>query len=147
MIKKNLIIRRFVVPVLVAIVFSLAAGCSNTDVLPAGVGADVGADNPYRKISAKEAYTMMNDLSDYTLLDVRTEEEFREIRIAGAILIPDNEIRIRAAAELPDKSAVILIYCRSGRRSANAAYELIGMGYKNVYDFGGIIDWPYSTIR
>ena len=90
---------------------------------------------------------MMNELTDYILLDVRTAEEFREIRIAGAVLIPDNEIRGRAAAELSDKNAVILVYCRSGRRSANAAYELIGMGYKNVYDFGGIIDWPYSTIR
>ena len=100
----------------------------------------------YQKISAEEAYRMMQDTEAYILLDVRTEEEFKETRIEGAILIPDYEIGSRAASELPDKSALILVYCRSGRRSANAAHELIEMGCQNVYDFGGIIDWPYDTI-
>ena len=88
---------------------------------------------------------MMESVDDFILLDVRTEEEFRENRIGGAILIPDYEISARAGLELPDKDAVILIYCRSGRRSENAARELADMGYTNVYDFGGIIDWPYET--
>ena len=69
-----------------------------------------------------------------------------EQRLEGAILIPDYEIRIRAEKELPDKNAIILIYCRSGRRSELAAVELVNLGYTNVYDFGGIIDWPYETV-
>ena len=100
----------------------------------------------YQKIYAEDAYQMMKNTDEYILLDVRTYEEFIERRIEGAVLIPDYEIGSRAAAELPDKDALILIYCRSGRRSANAANELIRMGYTNVYDFGGIIDWPYDTV-
>ena len=104
------------------------------------------AQGVYQKISAEQAKAKMDAGEPYVLLDVRTEEEFRGQRIEGAVLIPDYEIGDRAESELPDKSALILIYCRSGRRSANAANELIGMGYGNVYDFGGIIDWPYDTI-
>ena len=63
------------------------------------------------------------------------------------MLIPDFEIGSRAATELPNKDVLILIYCRSGRRSANVSNELIGMGYSNVYDFGGINDWPYETVN
>jgi len=100
----------------------------------------------YQKITAEEAYQIMQDTDPYMLLDVRTNEEFKEKRIDGAVLIPDYEIRSRAATELPDKNALLLIYCRSGRRSANVAKELIEMGYTNVYDFGGINDWPYDTI-
>jgi len=99
----------------------------------------------YRKISARQAKNMMDKNKSYILLDVRTKEEFREKHIKGALLIPDTEIKKRAAAELPNKNALILIYCLRGRRSANAARQLIEMGYTNVYDFGGIINWPYDT--
>ena len=101
----------------------------------------------YRKISAAEARRMMEATEDYILLDVRTESEFNEQRLVGAILIPDFEIADRAESELPDKDALILIYCRSGRRSANVTRELLDMGYTNVYDFGGILDWDYETIN
>jgi len=104
-------------------------------------------DTVYQRISAEEAKQMMQNTDNSILLDVRTTEEFEEQHIKGAILIPDYEIGSRAAAELPDKNALILIYCRSGRRSANVARELIKMGYTNVYDFGGIIDWQYDTVR
>ena len=104
-----------------------------------------GAAAVYHKINAEEAKAMMDSGEPYFLLDVRTVEEYTEKRIDGAVLIPDYEID-RAAAELPDQSALILVYCRSGRRSANAANALISMGYTNVYDFGGISDWPYDTI-
>jgi len=99
-----------------------------------------------RKISADEAHKMMNELKDFILLDVRTENEFKEKRIGGAILIPDFEIKNRAEKELKDKNQVILVYCRSGRRSASAAGELARMGYVNVYDFGGILDWKFGTV-
>jgi len=113
----------------------------------AGLAAcgDNGASSSYQKISAGDAYQMMQDTDEYILLDVRTDDEYKQGHIEGAVLIPDYEIGNRAATELPDKNAVILIYCRSGRRSANAVGELIVMGYTNVYDFGGINDWPYET--
>ena len=99
----------------------------------------------YMRITAEEASQMMELSSGYILLDVRTQSEYDEKRIPGAVLIPDYELAKRVEAELPDKEAQILIYCRSGRRSASAAKELISMGYTSVYDFGGIIDWPYET--
>jgi len=101
----------------------------------------------WQTVSATEAYGMMTELDSFILLDVRTEAEFREARIAGAILLPFDEILDRAEAELLDKDAVILVYCQSGRRSAAAAADLAALGYTRVYDFGGIITWPYETVR
>ena len=100
----------------------------------------------YQRISASEANRMMQELTDFILLDVRTEGEFRRRRIEGAILIPDTEIQRRAVRELPDKSRVILVYCQGGVRSERAARALINMGYLNVFDFGGIASWPYETV-
>lgn len=100
----------------------------------------------YKKISASQAKAIMDSGDTYVLLDVRTEEELQERHIKGTILIPYTEVKIRAASDLPDKDALILIYCRSGRRSAIAAKELISMGYTKVYDFGGINDWPYEIV-
>jgi len=88
---------------------------------------------------------MMEALDSFVLLDVRTMAEFEEVRIEGAVLIPYTEITRRAQAELSDQEAVILIYCRSGRRSALAAADLAALGYTNIYDFGGIENWPYET--
>jgi len=105
-----------------------------------------GNEPVYRRITAEEARQMMQDKDDYILLDVRRIDEFNEEHIEGAILIPYDEIEKRAANELPDKNALILIYCRSGRRSEIAANEFLSMGYTNVYDFGGILDWLYETI-
>ena len=101
----------------------------------------------FRTISAEEAYQMMAESPNFILIDVRTESEYREGRIEDAILIPNDEIEARAKAELPDKDQLIFVYCRSGVRSANAAGTLAGMGYSNVYNMGGIIDWPYEIIR
>ena len=100
----------------------------------------------WQTITGEEAYRMMNELDSYVLLDVRTLAEFTEIRIDGAILIPDYELKQRAETELIDKNAVILIYCRSGRRSALSAAILAKLGYSNLYDFGGIINWSYETV-
>jgi rhodanese-related sulfurtransferase len=101
----------------------------------------------YQKISPEQAKNMMDEGKPYILLDVRTDEEYKEKRIDGAVLIPYDEIKDRAAIELPDKDVLILIYCRSGRRSAIAANEMIEMGYIHLYDFGGIIDWPFDTVN
>ena len=111
-----------------------------------------GSDEPDRTgeslvISSSEAKELMEGEDNYTLLDVRTEEEFLEGHIQGAILIPYDEMINRVEAELTDKDIAILIYCRSGRRSAIAADILASMGYTRVYDFGGILDWPYEVVR
>lgn len=99
----------------------------------------------YMQITAKQAKELMDTRDDYTLLDVRSEAEYAGGHIPGAICIPDNEINTRAETELPDKTQLILVYCRSGWRSQNAAAALAAMGYENVKDFGGILDWPYDT--
>lgn len=96
-------------------------------------------------ITALDAKEIMDSETDHVILDVRTEEEYAEGHIPGAVLIPDYEIATRAEEELPDKDQMLLVYCRSGRRSKIAAEALVGLGYTNVYEFGGIIDWPYET--
>ena len=101
----------------------------------------------YEQISAKEAKEIMDTEKDYIIIDARTESEFAEGHIEGAILIPEYEIAARAEKELPDKDALILVYCRSGRRSKIASSELVKLGYTNVKEFGGIIDWPYETVQ
>jgi phage shock protein E len=108
---------------------------------------NTGTNNEYMQITQKEAKNIMDTQAGYMILDVRTEEEFAEGHISGAILIPDYEIGERAESELTDKDQLILVYCRSGRRSQNAAKELISLGYNNVKDFGGIIDWQYETVK
>ena len=101
---------------------------------------------PYHRISSSEAYFMMNN-QEVTVIDVRQDFEYELGHIPGAILIPDNTITDKEPKELPDKNAAILIYCRTGVRSLDVAFKLIRMGYTNIYDFGGIVDWPYETTR
>lgn len=101
----------------------------------------------YEQITAEQAKTIMDTEKDFYLIDARTEEEFAEGHIENAILIPEYEIANRAEKELPDKEQLILVYCRSGRRSKIASEELVKLGYTNVKEFGGIIDWPYETVK
>ena len=100
-----------------------------------------------RNISPKQAKDIMDEGKPYTLLDVRTKDEFRGGHIKGATLIPVNEIESSAETKLPDKNAVILVYCQSGGRASRAAKILAGMGYTNVNNFGGIMSWPYDTVN
>ena len=97
-------------------------------------------------ISQETAKEIM-DTQECIILDVRTPEEFAEGHIPGAMLIPDYEITQSAPQMLTDKDALILVYCRSGRRSKNAANQLVDMGYTNIKEFGGIIDWPYEITK
>ena len=101
----------------------------------------------YEPITAEQAKTIMDTEKDYVIIDARTEEEFSEGHIKNAILIPEYEIASRAEKELPDKEQLILVYCRSGRRSKIASEELVKLGYTNVKEFGGIIDWPYEIVK
>ena len=112
-----------------------------------GSGSGSGPVAQYHKITAAQAKAFMNDGEAYTLVDVRTAGEYKAGHIAGAKLIPNTEIQSRSAKDLPDKSARILVYCRSGARSSGAARALVGLGYTNVYDLGGLINWPYGTVK
>ena len=101
----------------------------------------------YEQITAEQAKSIMDTEKDYVIIDARTEDEFAEGHIENAILIPEYEISTRAEKELPDKEQLILVYCRSGRRSKIASEELVKLGYTNVKEFGGIIDWPYEVVK
>ena len=111
------------------------------------VGCLDGGSASYDQISGAEAKALMDSESGYIIIDARTQEEYDEGHIPGAILIPEYEIADRAENELPDKNQLILVYCRSGRRSKIAAEELVKLGYTNVKEFGGIIDWEYEIVK
>ena len=114
-----------------------------------GLTACQSGDNnaTYEQITAEQAKTIMDTEKDYVIIDARTEEEFAEGHIENAILIPEYEIKDRAPKELSDKEQLILVYCRSGRRSKIASEELVKLGYTNVKEFGGIMDWPYEIVK
>ncbi|MDY4887620.1 MAG: rhodanese-like domain-containing protein [Eubacteriales bacterium] len=102
--------------------------------------------NSYRQISMDEAVTMMAEESGYIILDVRTPEEFAEKHIPNAINVPNETIGTDEISQLPDKNQLIMVYCRSGRRSKEAAEKLVKLGYTNIVEFGGIIDWKGETV-
>ncbi|MDO4481921.1 MAG: rhodanese-like domain-containing protein [Bacillota bacterium] len=99
----------------------------------------------YKQITMEEAKSIIDSQVDYVLLDVRTQAEYDEGHIPGAVCIPNESITGKDIAELPDKNSLILVYCRSGNRSKQAAQKLADMGYKNVREFGGITDWTGET--
>lgn len=108
------------------------AGCSVVN-----QSSDIG----YKQISSQEAAQMMEEESDYIILDVRTAQEYEGSHIKGAINVPNESITEDNIAELPDKEQLILVYCRSGNRSKQASKKLADMGYTNIVEFGGINTW------
>ena len=101
----------------------------------------------YKQISQEEAKEMMNREDGHMIVDVRRRDEYDEGHLPGSILIPNESIDKTRPKELPDLDQIILVYCRSGRRSKEASEKLAAMGYKNVYEFGGIITWTGETVR
>ena len=132
MLKRN---KRFL---LMLLTLALPFGC---------VGCSDGGSASYDQISGAEAKALMDSESGYIIIDARTQEEYDQGHIPEAILIPEYEIADRAEKELPDKDQLILVYCRSGRRSKIAAEELVKLGYTNIKEFGGIIDWEYEIVK
>ncbi len=115
-----------------------------------GLSSCGGADDKeitYEQITAEQAKALMESETDYVIIDARTQSEFESGHIAGAIMIPEYEIADVAEDVLNDKDQLILVYCRSGRRSKIAAEALVSLGYTNVKEFGGIIDWPYDIVK
>ena len=103
-------------------------------------------EDTYKQISMDEAVAMMEEETDYIILDVRTPEEFAEKHIPGAINVPNETIKSKKVPELPREDQLILVYCRSGNRSKQASEKLAKIGYANVYEFGGINDWTGETV-
>ncbi|MGI6192905.1 MAG: rhodanese-like domain-containing protein [Christensenellales bacterium] len=133
MVKKTVVL-------LIAALLLLALGC-------AAKGDLESEDTMYQKITPAQAKERMESNADAIILDVRTRSEYEAGHIEGAVLLPNENIGKTQPEVLPDLDAEILVYCRSGNRSAQAAKKLVSLGYTNVYDFGGIMDWPYGTVK
>ena len=124
---------------------ALLAGCALSKTKK-DTSEDTTDKAAYHKISVEEAYEMMAS-QEVVVVDVRTREEHESGHIENAVLVPNESIGSEMPEALPDKEATLLIYCRSGRRSKDAAEKLLSLGYQNVYDFGGVIDWPYELVK
>ena len=111
-----------------------------------GCAGNTAKDIGYRQITTKEAVTMMEDETDYIILDVRTREEYEEKHLPEAVNIPNESIGSEEISELPDKDQLIFVYCRSGNRSKQASEKLADLGYTNIVEFGGINDWMGETV-
>ena len=120
-------------PILMALL--LLSGC-----------ATQSAKKTYRQITMEEAVTMLEEETGYTILDVRTAQEYSEKHIPGAINIANESIGTEDIPELPDKDQLILVYCRSGNRSKQASEKLVKLGYTNIVEIGGINSWPGETV-
>lgn len=122
-----------IIPILMALL--LLSGC-----------ATQSAKKTYRQITMEEAVTMLEEETGYTILDVRTAQEYSEKHIPGAINIANESIGTEDIPELPDKDQLILVYCRSGNRSKQASEKLVKLGYTNIIEIGGIKSWPGETV-
>ncbi|MBQ1501864.1 MAG: rhodanese-like domain-containing protein [Firmicutes bacterium] len=120
----------------------LFAGCGPTDQMLDGDGME----RSYQQISQEEAARMMERDDGHVVVDVRRQDEYDAGHIPGAILIPNESIGTEPPRELPDYDQIILIYCRSGNRSKEAAQKLLEMGYNRIYEFGGINTWTGEIV-
>lgn len=139
--EKYLIISGVIIVVVAAAL--LFVGCRARKNRTSGDGGTGG----YTQISQGEAKEMMKKNDGHVIVDVRRQDEYDDGHIPGAILIPNESIGTEKPAQLPDTDRIILVYCRSGRRSKEAARKLSDLGYTNVYEFGGILDWDGETVK
>lgn len=146
-------LKRFFIPtiILIAFIFILSSCTTNVDdtndaKTTAKVTNNTSNELGFSIIKADRAKELMDSNEEYFLLDVRTQYEFDEAHIEGAVLIPYTEIEEKKESLPIDKDTLILIYCRTGRRSNIAAKTLVSLGYTNIYDFGGITAWPFETV-
>ena len=126
--------KKFIITIFLAVLF--LTGCTQGDKMK---------NNTYRQISVNEAVYMMEQESDYIILDVRRPDEFAAGHIPGAINVANESIGTADIPQLPEKDQLIMVYCRSGRRSKEASEKLVKLGYTNIVEFGGILDWPYEV--
>lgn len=140
--KKNM----WIFVVLVVLGALLFAGCSGKKPAEPPVDGD-GMERTYTQIDQDTAVFMMENEKDYVILDVRRYDEYEEGHIPGAICIPNERIGSTKLDQLPDLDQMILVYCRSGNRSKQAAEKLVKIGYNKIYEFGGILDWKGETVQ
>lgn len=142
--KRNTIIAIVIILIAVAavVIFYLLLASKNN----MGGGMGDGQPTTFKTITAEQAKKMM-DGGNVTIVDVRRQDEYDAGHIKDAVLVPNEQLSDIAESKLPDKNAVLLIYCRSGSRSRVASQKLVELGYLNVYNFGGIIDWPYDIVK
>ena len=126
--------------------FRILAGVAMLALLTGCGAVGSAAEESFQRISPEEAARRMKEETDFILLDVRTQEEYAQAHIPGAICIPNETIGEEAPPELPDKAQLILVYCRSGNRSRQAAGKLAKLGYTNIVEFGGINSWTGETV-
>lgn len=127
--------------IIMSILLLTACGNNNT------INNKKGEKVMYQQITQNEAKSIMDFGEDIVILDVREQDEFEEGHIPDAVLLPYTQIEDKSEEVLPDKDKQILVYCRSGRRSKIAAESLVNLGYTNVKEFGGIIDWKYEIVK
>ena len=109
-------------------------------------GTSNSQTNTYRQITMDEAVDMMAQETGYIILDVRRPDEYAAGHIPNAINVPNESIGTSDIPELPDKDQLIMVYCRSGRRSKEASEKLVKLGYTNIVEFGGILDWKGEIV-
>lgn len=131
-----------IIAILIVLVMVIAAGCRGNE-----QSATENQTWQYSQISQEEAVKMMDEETGYLIVDVRRPDEYAEGHIPDAINVPNEEIMDEMPEALPDKDQILFIYCRTGRRSKEAALKLAGMGYTNVYEFGGINDWEGEIVK
>ena len=119
-------------------VVAMLTGCQAAK----GSGESSGTASAYRQVTPQEAQALMGSEDNYVIVDVRRPDEYAAGHVPGAINIPNESIDTDRPAELPDLDQLILVYCRSGRRSKQASQKLADMGYTNIVEFGGINSWP-----
>lgn len=107
---------------------------------------DASSPASYQQIDQETAQAMMQEDDGHVVVDVRRQDEYESGHIPGAILVPNESIGSEMPAELPDKDQIILVYCRSGNRSKQAAQKLADLGYTQVYEFGGISTWTGEVV-
>ena len=138
--------KKYYITSLIILLLVGLTGCSG-NVNTTSATTSLEQTNQYKQISQDEAKEMMTKDDGHVIVDVRRQDEYDAGHIRGAILIPNESIENTRPKELPDLDQIILVYCRSGRRSKEASEKLSKMGYKNIYEFGGIITWTGETIK
>lgn len=143
-------IKKIISILLLTFLFTSCTGEQNSSNTTQNTNTSANTDytlKTYRQITMNEAASMMKSEKDYIILDVRRPDEFSAGHIPNAINVPNEIIGTSEISELPDKDQLILVYCRSGRRSKEASQKLVDLGYTNIVEFGGILDWSGETVK
>ena len=143
-------IKKIISILLLMFLFTSCTGEQNSSNTTQNTNTSANTDytlKTYRQITMNEAASMMKSEKDYIILDVRRPDEFSAGHIPNAINVPNEIIGTSEISELPNKNQLILVYCRSGRRSKEASQKLVDLGYTNIVEFGGILDWSGETVK